>query len=293
MFPSRVLALPLLLLLVACSDSNDDGDGSPERPLEDPVAGAPVADGGTYLIGGGTCSSTGVSSSPGATAYIGDGDVDADDDAGPSRDDAPGTTPDVLSVSVTAACADDPTGLVSSGAAPTGAGYLMFEAREYALDGALRVVDAEGSGRDGELLLHDGETRVVRSASDSGNERTGGAAYGVYDGSVALSLTPFRGDGTRDPSGRTYPLVPGDADADAGGGAGPATGSGDAITDALLVIDIDGDGTISAGELFEPASGQLVWGGTADDPSLSFTFVLADGRAIEGAYEGGYERVEF
>ena len=144
---------------------------------------------------------------------------------------------------------------------------------------------------DGELVLHDGETRVARSSSVSGEDTTRGYAYGVYDASAALSIGLVRSSPDDELSGQTYELVVGDGGGDA---EDQALAGGTAVAiDALLVVDADGDGAVSPeAELFEPVSGRVVWSGTDEAPSLSFDFVLGDGRAIEEGYEGGYERVE-
>ena len=272
---SARLALPALLLLAlgACGDSDDDeADGAAP---EDAVGEAPAAGEGTYLIGGAGCLSESASAVTQVDAGV------AGDVPGPDLP-APGDGGDAGE-----ACPEDPTSLVSTGLPPTGEGTLRLDGREYELDSAVLVGFADDV--DGELVLHDGETRVARSGSVSAEDTTRGYAYGVYDASAALSITLVRASPDDELSGQTYELVVGDGDIEEAALAG---GTAVAI-DALLVVDADGDGTVtSEAELFEPASGRVVWSGTDEAPSLSFDFVLEDGRSIEGSYEGGYERVE-
>ena len=280
MFPSAKLALPALLLLAlgACGDSDDDdSDGTPP---EDAVGEGPAGGEGTYLIGGGGCLSESASAASEVDAEA------AGDVAGPDVP-APGDGDD--SGGDVAVCADDPTTLASTGLLPTGEGTLRIDGREYALDSAVLVSFA--GDVDSQLVLHDGETRVARSSSTSGDDVERGYAYGVYDASAALSIALVRASPEDELSGQTYELVRGDGDGDV---EEQALAGGTAVAiDALLVVDMDGDGTVSPGEeLFEPASGRIVWSGTEAAPSLSFDFVLEDGRSVEGSYEGSYELIE-
>lgn len=266
MLPRHALVLPLSLLLVACSDSNDDGD-APEQSR--------------YLIGGELCGDS--TSIPTGALSTGE-ETDLEDIESPSA--GLGAPSPISSLN----CGNlPPTNLVSSNLPPTGSGALMFDGQTYELDSAIRLpsADSETEPRDG-LLLHDGETQVRRDTVVVGNRRVQNTSYGAYDATLALSLKLLRAGPGIDPSGRVYDVVPGEDAFDA-----QRAVSSDVAINTLLVIDTDGDGTISsAAELFEPASGQVVWSGTELAPLLTFTFVLEDGRAIEGSYEGGYERID-
>ena len=280
MFASAKLAPPALLLLAlgacgACGDSDDDdADGAAS---EDAVGEGLAAGEGTYLIGGAGC----LSESSSAVAQV-DGEA-AGDVAGP---DAP--TPGGGS-DADEACAEDRAFLVSAGLLPTGEGTLRLDGREYELGSA--ALASFAGDVDGQLVLHDGETRVARGSSTSGEDTERGCACGVYDAGAALSVSLVRAFLDDELSGQTYEPVRGDGGRDA---EDQALAGGTAVAiDALLVVDADGDGAVSSeAELFEPASGRVVWSGTDEAPSLSFDFVLEDGRSIEGGCEGGYERVE-
>ena len=255
------LFLSLSLLLVACSDSNDD-DGEIGE--------------GRYLIGGTLCFDNDefvlVSADP-VPADEEDAGQEPEGSAAPPFDNALN-------------CEESPsTDLASSNLSPTGNGTLLFDGQEYELNGAIRLphLDPE-TGPIDELLLHDGETRVLRRS----NDRVERVDYGVYDGSLALSFTLLPVGPGSDPSGRVYSVMP---EAEAFDERGIVIS--DVAVGPLLAVDIDGDGAISSlAEIVEPTSGEVVWGGTAVAPSLTFTFVLEDGRSIEGAYDGGYERIE-
>ena len=255
------LVLPLSLLLVACSDSNDD-DGEVSE--------------GQYLIGAVLCFDN-VDPVP-----VGPVSADVEDEDTGQEPEGSSTPPFNDSLS----CEDSPSiDLASSNLPPAGSGILLFDGQEYELNSAIRLpyLDPEKGSVD-ELLLHDGETRVLRRS----NDRVERVDYGVYDGGLALSFTLLSVGPGSDPSGRVYSVMP---EAEAFDERGIAIS--DVAVDPLLAVDMDGDGAISSlAEIVEPTSGEVVWGGTALAPLLTFTFVLEDGRLIEGAYEGGYERIE-
>ena len=104
---------------------------------------------------------------------------------------------------------------------------------------------------------------------------------------MALSVGLVPGDAGDGPAARTY-----DAMNDARDLEGPGTEGLGIAAEPLLVADLDGNGEIGPAELFEPTAGQLVWAGTAEAPSLSFTFTLEDRRSVEGSFEGGLELVD-
>lgn len=270
------LALSLLLTLTACGDSNDDGDAVGEPP-EDPITGTVSPSNGTYLFGGTFCAINGETTNGIMGIDPGDRDDTVDDSMGPGRPAA----------NDVATCQVLPTDLASTGLLPTGSGFLMFDGKEYTLDSAIRVVPL-GRGASNELLLHDGETRVRQRTERSYSSDASSVAYGVYDGTVSLSFALVPGDASGNLAGRVYQSL---GDTTVGVDGQMPTGEGIALG-SDLIADIDGDGTISENEFLLIDSGRIVWSGTEDMPSLSFNLVLQDGRPVEGAYEGGYERVE-
>ena len=186
------------------------------------------------------------------------------------------------------------TDLASSGLAPTGSGNLTFDDQEYVLNSAVRGIDTlppepvpsgESPPRSyNDIVVHNGETRVLRHVDSVGGLRID---YGVYEGSVALSFTLMTRNSEGSPAGRAYELVPNSTmDQE------QSLIDQDIATDAVFLVDLDGDGTISAPELFLPVSGQVIWSDTEDSPRLTFSFVLEDGRTFEGTYGGGYELVD-
>ena len=272
-------ALSLTLALAACSDSGED----PPDDAADAGAAPPGEIAAGYVIGGASCTSE--STVPAGVAGAGELDAvesvdltDTDTDTDADVGDGPGP------------CAASPTNLAPSGLVPTGTGTLAFDGRDVALGSAILVVEAAGDpgAADGfDLVLHDGETRTATSERDVDGVRTVGTAWAVHDASAALSIGLRPADAGDGPAGRLYDVANDASDLAAPG----AEGVGIAI-EPLLLIDLDGDGAFGFEELVEPASGQLVWAGTVEAPSLSFTFTLEDGRLVEGAYEGGYERVD-
>lgn len=273
------LVLPLSLLLVACSGSDDDLD-LVDRGVPPPEEGA------TALSSSAVCR---VRNHPDILI----GAVDGDADPGTPGEE-PLAGPDATASEDLVDCLAPPrTDLSSSGLSPTGSGTLRVGDREYALSSALRGIGPlptplYGGGpprrRYNDLVLHDGETRVRRHVDAADGRRID---YGVYDGGVALAVTLLTRRAAGDPSGRVYDLVPESTIEQE-----QALLERDIATDAVLMLDRDGNGTISAPERFIPSSGQVVWSETKEAPSLTFVFVLEDGRSIEGAYEGGYELVD-
>ena len=239
-------------LLVACGDSADDADAG--RPGQ-----------ANYVIGGGSCSYGGGAAGDGAG------------------------TCQILELT---------SELPSSNLEPTGTGTVMFEGREYRPDSAIRELSdapdpldpAPGPRRD-VLLIHDGETRVFRSFEGEPSLPDGPVdtiEYGVFDATVAVSITLLRPASEIDPSGRVHVLSPGAGDDDGQGLVADAD-----IVQSALFVDLDGDGVASTrAEVTYPTSGQLVRSGTEAFPSLTFDFVFEEGQAIEGGYEGGYEPIE-
>ena len=292
----HAVVLALAVALTGCSSSDDDDTAG----LADSVdaaddAGAspdPAAEG--YVIGGASCTSEGTATTgDGDTAPIAiPGEVEGDDaeEAGPAPDDANGIASD--GDDGAGPCAASPDALDPSAARPSnGTGRLAFDGTEATLSGAILSVDDVqnvAASEEFRLLLHDGQTRIARSEDVAANgDRTSGTAYGVYDAIVALSVGLLPGDAGDGPATRTYDVM-----ADARDLEGPGTEGVGIAAEPLLFVDLDGNGEIGLAEFFEPTAGQLVWAGTAEAPSLSFTFTLEDGRSIEGNWEGGLELVE-
>ena len=281
--------LVLIIALAGCSDSGDGASG------DDATDGADAADGtGTgpapdtvpegFVVGGASCSS---GSTAAGAPLDGNDDVVAVD--GAADGDGADVSDGADGVDGPGPCAASPTALEPADARPaTGTGTLAFDGRTAALVGAILSVESEGEADVPDelyLVLHDGETRIALSESDDGTER--GSAWGVYGASAALTVGFRPGDAGDGPAGRIY-----DVSADARDLQGPGTEGVGLAAEPILLMDLDGDGRIGADELVEPVAGQIVWSGGAERPSFTFTFTLEDGRSIEGAYEGGYERVD-
>ena len=289
--------LVLALALAGCSDSGDgasggDAAGGADAAADRTVAGpspAVVPEG--FVVGGASCSSE--STVAGGPVDGRDDDVAADGVAdGAGADAADGVdADDGDALDGPGPCAASPTALDAAAARPaTGTGTLAFDGRTAALVGAILSVESEGEADVPDelyLVLHDGETRVARSESVGANGTERGGAWGVYGASAALTVGLRPGDAGEGPAERIY-----DASADARDLRGPGTEGVGLAAEPVLLMDLDGDGRIGPDEVVEPVAGQLVWSGGAERPSFDFTFTLEDGRSVEGAYEGGYDRID-
>ena len=298
MRPGPALLIVLTLALASCSDSGDetsedagtgDADAAADGTDAGGAAGTVPAD---FVVGGASCTSgssapAGTIDGNGETIVVDAPAAGADTDAQNAVD----ASDDVDTTDGPGPCAVSPTALDPDAARPaTGTGTLAFDGRAASLVGALLSVESEGAADVPDelyLVLHDGETRIERSESVDGNATQRGSAWGVYGASAALTVGLHPGAAGEGPAGRIY-----DATADARDLAGPGTEGVGLAAEPVLLMDLDGDGRIGFDELVEPVAGQIVWSGDDERPSFTFTFTLEDGRAIEGSYEGGYERID-
>jgi len=130
----------------------------------------------------------------------------------------------------------------------------------------------------GNLLLHDGETHVVKEADEFGGSKIN---YGMVNGSVALSVS-FSALGRDGLQNRTYEIsteeVPAQTDSDIGNVA----------SFVFFSVDRNNNGRFDADEFSIITEGQITWVGTKPNIMLTIEGLDEDGLAISGRYEGDF-----